>query len=1020
MSEPAVNHPGDETLRALSLGQLRETELVDVSAHLDGCPACCCRIDQLASGDRLLARLQDSDARRETLLVNRVQRRAAVRALRRSSDSGVRTDSAQSSIPISQSAIPKQVGDYEILTEVGRGGMGVVYKARHRGLQRLAALKMVLAGEFASHAQELRFRLEAELAARVQHPNIVQVYEIGSYEGRPFLAMEWIEGGSLADRLGGKPWPPGEAAALVETLARAIDVAHGEGVVHRDLKPANILIQESGVRNQAPEVRAQQSASAVRAVADSCRLPPDSRPKITDFGLAKLLESDRGQTESRMLLGTPTYSAPEQMDGNSKSVGPSADVYALGAILHEVLTGRPPFKGSTVLETVRQVIHEEPVPPRLLTPAIPRDLEVICLKCLEKKPAQRYASAAALAEDLRRWRNHEPILARPPTVVGRAVRWSRRHPAVTTVVFVMALGLAGVFWQWRDAESQREAAVTAGQLAEERRVIAEKLGRDAMAARKDAEEEAAAAREVANFMGGLFEEADPLVLSGRTFGEQPNSNPTAMEIVERGAKRLADPSVLKDKPLVRATLLDKVGHVFMVWGQVAKAEPFVLEALKLRKKHENLPAVQADLAASLHNVGFLHIIKGNHRKSKEYFAAAIELRGKLFGSRNALTMSSRFHLGLAHFLLLERAEAERLLVEVADFQREQFEKALAKKSSEIGKEALEGGFTLLILTSIHVQNGNIDKGVAGYAELLDGAKLITNKQFAAMMTDFLNARLAWTLGQTEQADEAFRKVLQTAEKTLGKHHYLYTSFDLDYGNFLVTAKMYAEAEQKFLSLETSWRKSFGDDGLRLADVYYNISRSIERGSLKNTSPTSDPERHKELSAKVVRYARAAYDQARKYDAEKEQMGILEVYLCHALIHYEVNPDYAAIEAIAREARVIREKLYGVGNRMDTHPLNYLIVALARQNKIEEVEKIFLDLLARHPRPEWDVNAHFALPEAAAKLSCAGKTKTAVQMLEHAATTGHFDLNSVRTDAAFAPLRESPDYQELLKKMKSPK
>src|SRR6516165_2047928 len=242
MSEAPLNHPTAEELRALSLGQLTETELARVSAHVGECPECCRRLDQLAAADPLLARLQQSASRREKMLVTPAQRRSAVRALRQGQEAKA---AARNGDPESAPVIiptPKQVGDYDILAEVGRGGMGVVYKARHRSLNRLVALKMVLAGEFASPTQELRFRLEAELAARVQHPNIVQVYEIGSYDGRPFLALEWVEGGSLANRLDGKPWPPSEAASLIETLARAIDVAHGEGVVHRDLKPANILL----------------------------------------------------------------------------------------------------------------------------------------------------------------------------------------------------------------------------------------------------------------------------------------------------------------------------------------------------------------------------------------------------------------------------------------------------------------------------------------------------------------------------------------------------------------------------------------------------------------------------------------------------------------------------------------------------------------------------------------------------------------------------------------------------------
>src|SRR5262245_35658837 len=234
MSEPPVDHPSADVLRALSLGQLAEAELTRVIDHLGECPACCRRIDELAAGDALVARLQRSAASSEQLLASSEERRSAVHALRRRQE-------ARAAFP-GIVPVPKQVGDYDILGEVGRGGMGVVYKARHRRLQRLAALKMVLAGEFSSSTQQLRFRLEAELVARVHHPDIVQLYEIGTHEGRPFLAMEWVEGGSLAERLDGKPWPPGEAAALVETLARAIHVAHSEGIVHRDLKPANVLL----------------------------------------------------------------------------------------------------------------------------------------------------------------------------------------------------------------------------------------------------------------------------------------------------------------------------------------------------------------------------------------------------------------------------------------------------------------------------------------------------------------------------------------------------------------------------------------------------------------------------------------------------------------------------------------------------------------------------------------------------------------------------------------------------------
>jgi WD40 repeat protein/serine/threonine protein kinase len=466
MSEDPLNHPTAEELRALSLGQLTEAERARVSAHLGDCQECCRRIDQLAADDPLLARLQQSAARREEMLVSPAQRRSAVRALRHGHEARAAAQrSDQQTEPVILPA-PKQVGDYEILAEVGRGGMGVVYKARHRSLHRLAALKMVLAGEFASPTQELRFRLEAELAARVQHPNIVQVYEIGSYEGRPFLALEWVEGGSLASRLDGKPWPPGEAASLIETLARAIHVAHGEGVVHRDLKPANILLVTGGVvSGEKSGVRIQESGVSGEepAVTTTHHSPLTThQPKITDFGLAHPTEGGQTLTQTGFLVGTPGYMAPEQASGKRALVGPATDIYALGVVLYQLLTGQLPFQGDSTLEVLRAVTSNEPVRPRRLQPLVPRDLEAITLHCLEKEPGRRYPSALALAEDLERFREGKQVVARPVGAVARLVRACRRRPLVALLLtlFVASLfgGLAGVTWKWLEANEQRDRA----------------------------------------------------------------------------------------------------------------------------------------------------------------------------------------------------------------------------------------------------------------------------------------------------------------------------------------------------------------------------------------------------------------------------------------------------------------------------------------------------------------------------------------------------------------------------------
>jgi serine/threonine protein kinase len=353
------------------------------------------------------------------------------------------------------------IDGYEVLEELGRGAMGVVYKARHLRLNRLVALKMILAGVHAAAKDLARFEAEARAVARLRHPNIVQIHEIGEQDGRPYLCLELLEGGSLAQQLRGRALPAEAAARLVEALARAVQHAHEQGVVHRDLKPANVLLSGSGVA-LAPRGSGGALAPRERSTpgADATRLTP----KITDFGLARLL--DGATSESGPLtagpVGTPPYMAPEQAAGNARGVDRSIDVYALGAILYEALTGRPPFLAATVYETLEQVRSLDPVPPRRLQPKVPRDLETICLACLRKEPHRRYASAAALADDLRRFTGGEPIAARPTPAWERAWKWCRRKPAhaalVALVVLLAAAGLAAAVIQER-REARRVAEV---------------------------------------------------------------------------------------------------------------------------------------------------------------------------------------------------------------------------------------------------------------------------------------------------------------------------------------------------------------------------------------------------------------------------------------------------------------------------------------------------------------------------------------------------------------------------------
>jgi outer membrane protein assembly factor BamB len=323
----------------------------------------------------------------------------------------------------------RHIGDYELLEEIARGAMGVVYKARQVSLNRVVALKMILSGQFAGAEDVKRFRLEAQTAAALQHPNIVAIHEVGEHDGQHYFSMDFVEGKNLADEVRDHPLPPEKATRWVRAVALAIQYAHERGVLHRDLKPSNVLIDLFG------------------------------QPRVTDFGLAKRIDKDAGLTATGAVVGTPSYMPPEQASGQRGALGPASDVYSLGAVLYELVTGRPPFRAATLADTLLQVLEAEPAPPRLLNPAVSRDLETIVLKCLAKEPARRYASARELADDLAAFLDGRPIKARRPGAPERAVRWLRkqRRSVLLTVATaaVAALLVVGViltrewYLQWR-------------------------------------------------------------------------------------------------------------------------------------------------------------------------------------------------------------------------------------------------------------------------------------------------------------------------------------------------------------------------------------------------------------------------------------------------------------------------------------------------------------------------------------------------------------------------------------------
>lgn len=473
--------PDAEILSRLLEEQLDPTARAEVEAHVERCGECQSTLDRLTREEG------EPTARVSQLLLAQPAADDVSAAVAQrltwtwaASTNGLAIDSV--TVPPDRWL---HVEGYEILGELGRGGMAVVYKARHLALDRLVALKMVNSGpQLAGEVRE-RFRQEARALAILRHPNIVQVYDVGEQDGWPYFSLELVAGMTLAGWLSGVPRAPREAAELVESLARAVDYAHQNGVIHRDLKPANILLQRSGVRN--PQAGGDGQTSS------------DLSPKITDFGLAKAI-GEAGSpaeplTEAGAVLGTPSYMAPEQACEGGHLVGPAADVYALGAILYEILTGRPPFLASTPLQTLLQVVHDDPVPVTQLQPRTPRDLATICGKCLEKEPGKRYLRAADLADDLRRLLNHEPILARPIGPTGRLIRWTRRRPTqaglVAALVGVAVVGFALVVWQWQETTVARGRAESLASSEAAAHATARAERDDATSARRRAERTAA-------------------------------------------------------------------------------------------------------------------------------------------------------------------------------------------------------------------------------------------------------------------------------------------------------------------------------------------------------------------------------------------------------------------------------------------------------------------------------------------------------------------------------------------------
>jgi len=641
-------------------------------------------------------------------------------------------------------------GDYELLEEIARGGMGIVYKARQVSLNRVVAVKMLLFGRFSSREFVQRFRIEAEAVASLHHPNIVAIHEIGEHEGQHYFSMDYVEGQNLAARARENPLPPELAAEYVRAIAQAIHYAHQHGVLHRDLKPSNILIDAL------------------------------DQPHITDFGLAKRLESASDLTLPGEVLGTPNYVAPEQAAGRNAEIGPTSDVYSLGAILYYSLTGRAPFLSETIQGTLRQVLETDPVAPRLLHPKIPHDLETICLKCLNKEPRGRYPDAAELAEDLARWRAGKPILARPAGQAERIWRWCRRQPALSSLIAAVLTLLVTV------------AIGSSSMLVMEKRARDNevRLRRQAQVHQRQAQTEAEKSSKVARFLKDTLEVLPSVARGGnaatfrkilndrservgKEFTNQPDVEVELrltlagvyhelgfyqpMEEMARAALSTGRSRLGNRNPAVPRALAS-IGDALMHLGRLTQSESFCREALDL-----HLQQVGADQPETVGFLSTLGNVLQRERKLDEAHDAyqrALNITQRAKGENNAEVAGLLDNLELILQSQGRLPEAEVLARQV-----------LAMRQQLFGSEHADVATSLHNLGHVLYLERSLPEAESRYREALAMRRKLFGDEHVAVATSLYSLALVLSAQTNAAAAEPlYREALVMRQKLLGEEH----------------------------------------------------------------------------------------------------------------------------------------------------------------------------------------------------------------------------------------------------------
>lgn len=731
--------PPLEAIAELLEGSLDETVAEDLEGHLDSCPGCLSRFNTTAQRTEQewasWQRLIDSDRSGETDL--------------------------KATLPGIADGTPTVAG-YTIFEELGRGGMGVVYRAHQNGLGRDVALKVLAPNPVPDPERWLRFRTEARAIARLDHPNIIRVFDSGYDSDLPYVAQELAESGNLSDLIGGRPQSPRDAAKTVQQLADAVAHAHGQGVLHRDIKPSNVFLAGDVV-------------------------------KLGDFGLAKVIDSNNELTQTRDILGTPAYMAPEQTTADQSQIGPSTDIYALGVLLYVMLVGRPPFEADTPIETLRLVQEHDPVAPRRLQPAIPIDLETICLKCLSRHPSDRYGSAAALSDDLRRWLDGCPILARPVPPWRRAWKWSRRHPAAAGLVAMTALAaftLLGMWWRF-----------TARLTAEQGRTAAEAtLAKERLAEQIEANE---ATNEVLDFLtSGLFDSAIP---------DNEGIDLTVLQALDQ-----ADSTIDKrfeGRPRVEAAVRSAMGNTYREIGQPLRAAEHLERAVLLYEELDDNALAEAEF------------------DTRHAYALCLETLGRKAEAQELLDdlLKPEWHLDIERRLNVRFAYADYFVRDVS-FEEGlgHWNELLADCRRELGDDHER---TLSVYGSVGVQyfkNGQLEKAHEVFTQVLANCRESLGEDYWQTFTIANNLAITLVrLGRLEEAEAVHRDTWERKERTLGVDHFSTIGSKQNLAMVLWRQKRESAATKLLAEVCEQRSRTFGPTDRRTLESIYQLGRMYE-------------------------------------------------------------------------------------------------------------------------------------------------------------------------------------------------